>query len=45
MDIGVMLGGDSVGYVGFNDKVNNYYFCIFVLVFFMLGVVVGISLS
>lgn len=45
MDIGLMFGVDSVGYVGFNDQVNNYYFWLFVLVFFMFGVMVGIIMS
>lgn len=45
MDIGAMPGGDSAGYAGFNDKVNNHYFRTFASAFLMSGVVAGISLS
>lgn len=45
MDIGSMPGGDSAGYAGFKDKVNNHYFRVFASAFLMSGVTAGIAIS
>lgn len=45
MDIGSMPGGDSAGYAGFKDKVNNHYFRVFASAFLMSGVTAGIAMS
>ncbi|MDF7677055.1 TrbI/VirB10 family protein [Neisseriaceae bacterium ESL0693] len=45
LDIGSMPGGDSAGYAGLNDKVNNHYFRVFSSAFLMSGVTAGIALS
>lgn len=45
MDIGSMPGGDSAGYAGFSDKVNNHYFRVFASAFLMSGVTAGIAMS
>lgn len=45
MDIGSMPGGDSAGYAGFGDKVNNHYFRVFASAFLMSGVTAGIAMS
>ena len=45
MDIGAMPGGDSAGYAGFNDQVNNHYWRLFGSAFLMSAVTAGIAYS
>lgn len=45
MDIGSMPGGDSAGYAGFKDNVNNHYFRVFASAFLISGVTAGIAIS
>ena len=45
MDIGAMPGGDSAGYAGFNDRVNNHYLRLFASAFLMSGVTAGVTYS
>ncbi|WP_367903548.1 TrbI/VirB10 family protein (plasmid) [Xanthomonas oryzae pv. oryzicola] len=45
MDIGAMPGGDSAGYAGFKDEVNNHYVRLFSSAFLMSGVTAGITYS
>ncbi|HHS8316183.1 TPA: TrbI/VirB10 family protein [Legionella pneumophila] len=45
LDIGSMPGGDSAGYSGFHDKVDNHYGRIFGSALLMSGVVAGITYS
>lgn len=45
MDIGAMPGGDSAGYAGFKDQVNNHYLRLFSSAFLMSGITAGIALS
>lgn len=45
MDIGAMPGGDSAGYAGFKDQVNNHYVRLFGSAFLMSGVAAGITYS
>lgn len=45
MDIGAMPGGDSAGYAGFTDRVNNHYLRVFGSAFLMSGIVAAVSLS
>lgn len=45
LDIGSMPGGDSAGYAGFHDQVNNHYVRLFGSALLMSGVVAGITYS
>lgn len=45
LDIGAMPGGDSAGYAGVTDQVNNHYLRLFGSAFLMSGVTAGIALS
>lgn len=45
LDIGSMPGGDSAGYAGFHDKVDNHYGRLFGSALLMSGVVAGITYS
>lgn len=45
LDIGSMPGGDSAGFAGFHDQVNNHYVRIFGSALLMSGVVAGITYS
>lgn len=45
MDIGSMPGGDSAGYSGFNDKVDNHYFRIFGSALLMSAITAGVTIS
>ncbi len=45
LDIGSMPGGDSAGFSGFHDQVNNHYVRLFGSALLMSGVVAGITYS
>ncbi|HAT7073457.1 TPA: TrbI/VirB10 family protein [Legionella pneumophila] len=45
LDIGSMPGGDSAGFAGFHDQVNNHYVRLFGSALLMSGVVAGITYS
>ena len=45
LDIGTMPGGDSAGFAGFHDQVDNHYVRLFGSALLMSGVVAGITYS
>lgn len=45
LDIGSMPGGDSAGFAGFHDRVNNHYARLFGSALLMSGIVAGITYS
>jgi len=45
LDIDSMPGGDSAGFAGFHDQVNNHYLRLFGSALLMSGVVAGITYS
>lgn len=45
LDIGSMPGGDSAGFAGFHDQVDNHYVRLFGSALLMSGVVAGITYS
>jgi type IV secretion system protein TrbI len=45
LDLGAMPGGDSAGYSGFSDKVDNHYARLFGSAVLLSGITAGVALS